>query len=49
MKWLSKRNEANFPRPEVTRWNPKEIYIEKLVAKGYSLLEATKIANGDTV
>jgi hypothetical protein len=49
MRWLSKRNEANFPQPEVTRWTPKEVYIEKLMVKGYSRLEAEKIANGDAI
>jgi hypothetical protein len=47
MRWLSKRNEANFPQPEMTRWTPRDCYIERLMAKGYSRAESERIANGD--
>jgi hypothetical protein len=47
--WLAKRNEANQrdPVPEVTRYTPRDVYIEKLVAKGYTRLQAERIAAGD--
>jgi hypothetical protein len=47
--WLAKRNEANQrdPVPEVTRYTPRDVYIEKLVAKGYTRLQAERIAAGE--
>jgi hypothetical protein len=50
--WLGKRNAANnvrdFDTP-VASWTPKTEYIRRLRERGYTLLEAEKIANGDAV
>jgi hypothetical protein len=48
-RWLSKRNEMNFPQPEVTRWTPREEFIARMVKRGHTLRDAEKLANGEEI
>jgi hypothetical protein len=45
-RWLFDRAQKNSNEAPQTSWTPRDVYVEKLMQRGYSRLEAERIADG---